>query len=83
MAKKSNDNKVVAALNQQVANWTVLFTKLHNYHWYVKDLTSSVYMRSLKRFIMKQVRISMNLRSAFLQFKVIRLQHLKNHLNYQ
>ncbi|UBH15194.1 Dps family protein [Macrococcus armenti] len=36
MAKKSNDNKVVAALNQQVANWTVLFTKLHNYHWYVK-----------------------------------------------
>ncbi len=23
-------------LNKQVANWTVLFTKLHNYHWYVK-----------------------------------------------
>lgn len=36
MAKKSNDNKVVTALNQQVANWTVLYTKIHNYHWYVK-----------------------------------------------
>ncbi|WP_026694309.1 Dps family protein [Peribacillus kribbensis] len=23
-------------LNQQVANWTLLYTKLHNYHWYVK-----------------------------------------------
>ena len=23
-------------LNKQVANWTVLYTKLHNYHWYVK-----------------------------------------------
>lgn len=23
-------------LNKQIANWTVLFVKLHNYHWYVK-----------------------------------------------
>ncbi|MDK7284126.1 Dps family protein [Staphylococcus pettenkoferi] len=23
-------------MNQQVANWTVAFTKLHNFHWYVK-----------------------------------------------
>jgi len=28
---------VVKELNQQVANWTVAFTKLHNFHWYVKD----------------------------------------------
>ncbi|MDT3984494.1 Dps family protein, partial [Staphylococcus ureilyticus] len=26
----------VKVLNQQVANWTVAFTKLHNFHWYVK-----------------------------------------------
>ncbi|MEH7886122.1 Dps family protein [Bacillus sp. JJ1609] len=32
MAKKD----VISAVNQQVANWTVLYTKLHNYHWYVK-----------------------------------------------
>lgn len=25
-------------LNSQVANWTVLFMKLHNYHWYVKGV---------------------------------------------
>lgn len=24
------------AVNKQVANWSVLFTKLHNYHWFVK-----------------------------------------------
>lgn len=23
-------------LNKQIANWSVLFMKLHNYHWYVK-----------------------------------------------
>jgi len=23
-------------MNQQIANWTLLYTKLHNYHWYVK-----------------------------------------------
>ncbi|ALC82094.1 MULTISPECIES: Dps family protein [Bacillus] len=24
------------AVNKQVANWTVMYVKLHNYHWYVK-----------------------------------------------
>lgn len=23
-------------LNRQIANWSVLYVKLHNYHWYVK-----------------------------------------------
>jgi starvation-inducible DNA-binding protein len=27
---------VTELLNKQVANWSVLYTKLHNYHWYVK-----------------------------------------------
>ncbi|KHD84231.1 Dps family protein [Heyndrickxia ginsengihumi] len=27
---------IESALNVQVANWSVLYTKLHNYHWYVK-----------------------------------------------
>ncbi|WP_168121548.1 Dps family protein [Paenibacillus sp. HB172176] len=27
---------VQTLLNRQVANWSVLFIKLHNYHWYVK-----------------------------------------------
>lgn len=29
-------NTIAYALNQQIANWTVLHMKLHNYHWYVK-----------------------------------------------
>ncbi|MGD6833490.1 Dps family protein [Sutcliffiella halmapala] len=29
-------NQLTDAVNKQVANWSVLFTKLHNYHWYVK-----------------------------------------------
>ena len=32
----SNNTQVVEVLNKQVANWTVAFTKLHNFHWYVK-----------------------------------------------
>lgn len=28
--------KLEAALNKQLANWSVLYTKLHKYHWYVK-----------------------------------------------
>ncbi|WP_019154938.1 Dps family protein [Robertmurraya massiliosenegalensis] len=27
---------LVQAVNKQVANWTVLYVKLHNYHWYIK-----------------------------------------------
>jgi starvation-inducible DNA-binding protein len=27
---------IIEVLNKQVANWSVLYTKLHNYHWYVK-----------------------------------------------
>jgi starvation-inducible DNA-binding protein len=29
-------NQLVQAVNKQVANWTVLYVKLHNYHWYIK-----------------------------------------------
>ncbi|KRE72903.1 Dps family protein [Paenibacillus sp. Soil750] len=28
--------KLTEVLNIQIANWSLLFTKLHNYHWYVK-----------------------------------------------
>lgn len=28
--------ELIQALNKQVANWMVLYVKLHHYHWYVK-----------------------------------------------
>ncbi|MEW9110642.1 MAG: DNA starvation/stationary phase protection protein [Cytobacillus gottheilii] len=28
--------KLYSALNVQISNWSVLYTKLHRYHWYVK-----------------------------------------------
>lgn len=28
--------KLIDSVNKQIANWTVLFVKLHNYHWFVK-----------------------------------------------
>lgn len=28
--------QLVEMVNKQVANWSVLYIKLHNYHWYVK-----------------------------------------------
>lgn len=30
------ENTMFNVLNKQVANWTVLYTKLHNFHWNVK-----------------------------------------------
>ncbi|WP_226085559.1 Dps family protein [Mesobacillus sp. S13] len=41
MTKREDEIKMaqtdlIQAVNKQVANWTVLYTKLHNYHWYVK-----------------------------------------------
>ncbi|TVT28270.1 DNA starvation/stationary phase protection protein [Salinicoccus cyprini] len=36
MASTDSKQEVRDALNLQVANFTVLWTKLHNYHWYVK-----------------------------------------------
>ncbi|HLO12493.1 MAG TPA: Dps family protein [Pseudoneobacillus sp.] len=30
------DNQLSSIINKQIANWSVLFIKLHNYHWYVK-----------------------------------------------
>jgi starvation-inducible DNA-binding protein len=29
-------NNLATIVNKQVANWSVLYMKLHNYHWYVK-----------------------------------------------
>ncbi|HVH95332.1 MAG TPA: ferritin-like domain-containing protein, partial [Bacillus sp. (in: firmicutes)] len=28
--------ELIHAVNKQVANWTVLYVKLHHYHWFVK-----------------------------------------------
>ena len=37
MAKtKEKTNPVTETLNTQVANFSVLYMKLHHYHWYVK-----------------------------------------------
>ncbi|WP_066370614.1 Dps family protein [Neobacillus fumarioli] len=33
---KYQQNLVTETLNRQVANFSVLYMKLHNYHWYVK-----------------------------------------------
>ncbi|NQF16138.1 DNA starvation/stationary phase protection protein [Brevibacillus sp. HB1.3] len=30
------ENTLYSVLNKQVADWTVLYTKLHNFHWNVK-----------------------------------------------
>ncbi|MCJ8009506.1 Dps family protein [Lederbergia wuyishanensis] len=32
----SDTDQLVQIVNKQVANWTVLYMKLHNFHWYVK-----------------------------------------------
>ncbi|AJD91861.1 hypothetical protein JMA_25440 [Jeotgalibacillus malaysiensis] len=32
----STNPELVKSVNTQIASWTVLYTKLHNFHWYVK-----------------------------------------------
>lgn len=32
----TDTNQLQEMLNKQVANWTVLYTKFHHFHWYVK-----------------------------------------------
>ncbi|KKB35231.1 Dps family protein [Bacillus thermotolerans] len=27
--------QLISSVNKQIANWTVMYTKLHNYHWFV------------------------------------------------
>lgn len=36
MVQVTEKNKVIESLNKQLANHTVLWGKIHNYHWYVK-----------------------------------------------
>ena len=33
---KTSDRTLAEILNAQIANWAVLYFKLHSYHWYVK-----------------------------------------------
>jgi len=35
-SKKSQATEVIDHLNKQVANWSVMYMKLHHFHWYVK-----------------------------------------------
>ena len=41
----STGNTSIEVLNKQLANNTVLWTKLHNFHWYVKGPNSSHYTK--------------------------------------
>jgi len=36
IAVNEKQSQIVEMLNKQVANWNVLFVKLHKFHWYVK-----------------------------------------------
>ncbi len=32
----NTNTELITAVNKQVANWTILYEKLHNYHWFIK-----------------------------------------------
>lgn len=34
--KKQHSLEIIEGLNKQVASWSVLYMKLHHFHWYVK-----------------------------------------------
>lgn len=41
-------------LNQQIADFNVLYTKLHRFHWYVKGPQFLRFMKNLKNSIMRR-----------------------------
>ena len=45
--------ELIAFLNKQVANYGLLYTKLHNYHWLVKGICFTNSMKNLKNFMMR------------------------------
>ena len=55
----SQQQDVVKELNQQVANWTVAYTKLHNFHWYVKGPNFFFFTHNSKNYTMKLVNMLM------------------------
>lgn len=46
--------KLLNVVNKQVADWTVLYVKLHNYHWYVKGKDFFTLHENSRNFIQKQ-----------------------------
>ncbi|GIP38853.1 DNA starvation/stationary phase protection protein [Paenibacillus sp. J31TS4] len=34
--QQDNQSQLFEQLNKQLANWTLLYTKLHHHHWYIK-----------------------------------------------
>ena len=57
--------ELIQELNTQVSTWSVMYTKLHNYHWYVKGIIFSLCMQNLKNYTMKQPLIWMKLLNGF------------------
>lgn len=57
--------QLIQAVNKQVANWTVMYVKLHNYHWYVKGKDFLHSMKNLRSFITRQQLILMIWQSVF------------------
>ena len=43
-------NEVINVLNEQVANWSVLYYKLHNFHWNVKGVHFYAFHELFEKF---------------------------------
>ena len=65
---------IQSELNLQIANWSILYTKLHRFHWYVKGPHSSLFMLNLKNFMMNLHLWLIKWLNVFLLFKVNPLQ---------
>lgn len=36
LTRVNTNTDLITAVNKQIANWTILYEKLHNYHWFIK-----------------------------------------------
>ena len=61
----TESQQLIELVNKQVANWTVLYTKLHNFHWYVKGPNFFTLHANLKNCTMRQLCMWMNWQKGF------------------
>lgn len=70
-ATEANIKTVVETLNKQIANWGVLYVKIHNYHWFVKGknfftLHAALWNGGVFLYVPKNVEVKIPLQAIFI-----------------
>lgn len=76
-----SNQQVIDVLNKQLANWNVLYTKLHNYHWYVTGPDFFTLHEKFEEFYTEAATVIDDMAERILTIKGKPLATLKGFLN--